>query len=57
VYSPAQCQPTSVNWLRVYPPDDYDSLYVSYSAQTCALTTKVVMTTSTVRPGLTGAGA
>jgi hypothetical protein len=57
VYSPADCQPTSVSWLRIYPPDAYDSLYVQDATQTCALASKVVMTTSTVRPGLTGAGA
>lgn len=57
VYPASQCQPTSVSWLRVYPPGDYDSLYVQYSTQTCALTSKVVLTTSTVRAGLTGAGA
>jgi hypothetical protein len=57
VYSPSECQPTSVSWLRIYPPDDYDSLYVHYPAQTCALTAKVVMRVSAVRAGLTGAGA
>lgn len=57
VYAASQCQPTTVSWLRVYPPGDYGSLYVHYPAQTCALTTKVVLRVSTVRPGLTGAGA
>lgn len=57
VYSPSECQPTSVSWLRIYPPDDYDSLYVHYPAQTCALAAKVVMRVSAVRAGLTGAGA
>ena len=57
VYPAAQCQPTTVSWLRVYPPNDYGSLYVQDSTQTCALTSKVVMTVSAVRPGLTGAGA
>jgi Protein of unknown function (DUF4232) len=57
VYPPSACQPTTVGWLRVYPPGDYGSLYVQYSTQTCALTSKVVMTVSAVRPALTGAGA
>jgi len=57
VFPPSECQPTTVGWLRVYPPGDYGSLYVQYSTQTCALTSKVVMTVSAVRPGLTGAGA
>jgi len=57
VYPPSACHPTTVSWLRVYPPGDYGSLYVKYAAQTCALTTKVVMRVSAVRAGLTGAGA
>jgi len=57
VYPASQCQPTSVSWLRIYPPNDYDSLYLQYATQTCALTSKVTMTVSTVRAGLTGAGA
>jgi hypothetical protein len=57
VYSAAQCQPTNVSWLRIYPPGDYGSLYVQYSTQTCAVMSLVVLRTSTVRAGLTGAGA
>jgi hypothetical protein len=57
VYPASQCQPTTVSWLRVFPPDDYDSLYVQYATQTCALTNKVVMTVTAVRAGLTGVGA
>jgi Protein of unknown function (DUF4232) len=57
VYPPSACQPTTVSWLRVFPPGDYGSIYVQYATQTCALSTKVVMTVSAVRTGLTGAGA
>lgn len=57
VYPASECQPTSVSWLRVYPPGDYGSLYVQYSAQTCAVTSLVVLRVSTVRAGLTGTGA
>jgi len=57
VYPPSSCQPTNVSWLRIYPPDDFDSLYLQYATQTCALASKVTMTVSAVRPGLTGAGA
>ena len=57
VYSPSDCQPTSVSWMRIYPPDDYDSLYVHFPAQTCAVTAKVVIRVSALRPGLTGPGA
>jgi hypothetical protein len=57
VYPPSECQPTAVSWLRIYPPGDYDSLYVQDATQTCALASKVVMRVSAVRPGLTGPGA
>jgi hypothetical protein len=57
VYPASQCNPATVNVLRVYPPGDYDSLYVSDSAQTCALTTKVVMRVSSVQEGAAGPGA
>jgi len=57
VYPAAQCQPTSVSWLRVYPPGDYGSLYVQDSTQTCAMMSQVVLRVSAVRPGLAGAGA
>jgi Protein of unknown function (DUF4232) len=57
VYPASQCNPVAVSWLRVYPPGDYGSLYVPYSTQTCGLSSKVVMTVSAVRTGLTGAGA
>jgi len=57
VYPASQCNPVPVSWLRVYPPGDYGSVYVPYSTQTCGLSSKVVMTVSAVRTGLTGAGA
>jgi len=57
VYPVSQCHPTSVSWLRIYPPGAYDSLYVQYAAQTCAATSLVVLRVSTVRAGLTGVGA
>jgi hypothetical protein len=53
VYSTAQCQPTKVSWLRVYPPGDFGSLYVQYAAQTCAMTSLGVLRVTAVRPGLT----
>lgn len=57
VYPAAQCQPTKVSWLRIYPPGDFDSLYVQDGTQTCALMSKAVLRASAVRAGLTGTGA
>jgi hypothetical protein len=45
------CRLTSVDWLRIYPPGDYGSLYVQYKAQTCANTAKSILTVTAVSPG------
>jgi len=45
------CRLTSVDWLRVYPPGDYGSLYVQYKAQTCANTHKSILTVTAVSAG------
>jgi len=45
------CQLTNVDWLRIYPPGDYGSLYVQYKAQTCANTAKSILTVTAVSPG------
>jgi hypothetical protein len=50
-YPPAQCQPTKVSWLRIYPPGDYGSVYVQYPAQTCANRAEVIMAVTPVRSG------
>lgn len=36
-YPTAQCNPVPVPGLRVYPPNDTDSLYVPYSGTACSL--------------------
>jgi hypothetical protein len=43
------CQITNVSWLRIYPPNDYGSIYVQYQTQTCA--TQSIMSVSRVRAG------
>ncbi|MGH3305439.1 MAG: DUF4232 domain-containing protein, partial [Streptosporangiaceae bacterium] len=53
-YPPSQCQQASVNWLRIYPPGDYGSVYVQYQAQTCARRAEVILSVTAVR---TGAGS
>jgi hypothetical protein len=35
-YDPAVCKPTSVRGLRVYPPHEYDSMFVPASGTGCA---------------------
>jgi uncharacterized protein DUF4232 len=35
-YEPAVCQPTEVRGLRVYPPHDYDSMFVENPGMGCA---------------------
>jgi hypothetical protein len=35
-YDPAACKPTSVRGLRVYPPHEYDSMYVAVPGTGCA---------------------
>jgi hypothetical protein len=47
----ANCHITTVNWLRIYPPGDYGSIYVQYNAQACANTAKPIMSVTTVRTG------
>jgi Protein of unknown function (DUF4232) len=45
------CRLTNVDWLRIYPPGDFGSLYVQYKAQTCANTAKSILTVTAVGPG------
>jgi hypothetical protein len=45
------CRLTTADWLRIYPPGDYGSLYVQYKAQTCANTAKSILTVTAVSPG------
>ena len=47
------CQITNVNWLRIYPPNDYGSIYVQYQTQACASASN--MGVSTVQAGANGA--
>jgi Domain of unknown function (DUF4232) len=45
------CRMTSVDWLRIYPPGDYGSLYVQYKAQTCANTRNSILTVTAAGAG------
>ncbi|MFF0817553.1 DUF4232 domain-containing protein [Rhodococcus sp. NPDC003318] len=35
-YTPAQCEPTPVAGLRIYPPNDSQALYVAHAGTGCA---------------------
>jgi hypothetical protein len=47
----ANCKITSVNWLRIYPPGDYGSIYVQYKTQACANPSQSIMSVTPVRVG------
>ncbi|MFC4854738.1 DUF4232 domain-containing protein [Actinophytocola glycyrrhizae] len=55
-YDPAVCKPTEVRGLRVYPPHDYDSMFLPNPGTGCAGTPPGnQLTVSTVRSGTGGA--
>ena len=45
------CQITTVDWLRIYPPGDFGSVYVQYNTQACASRSKSLMSVTPVRAG------
>jgi Protein of unknown function (DUF4232) len=45
------CKVTNVDWLKIYPPGDYGSIYVQYSTQACAGSSQPTMGVSAVRVG------
>jgi hypothetical protein len=47
----ANCKITTVNWLRIYPPGDYGSIYVQYKTQACANPAQSIMSVTPVRIG------
>jgi len=56
-YDPAVCKPTEVRGLRVYPPHDYDSMFLPNAGTGCAGTPPGnQLTVATVQSG-TGGGA
>ncbi|MFI7674890.1 DUF4232 domain-containing protein [Actinophytocola sp. NPDC049390] len=56
-YDPAECKPTDVRGLRVYPPHEYDSMFVPSPGTGCAGDPPGnQLTVATVKPG-TGGGA
>lgn len=45
------CKLTNVDWLRIYPPGDYGSLYVQYNSQACATSAVSILAVTPVRGG------
>jgi Domain of unknown function (DUF4232) len=55
-YPAARCSLTEAHWLKIYPPNQFSALYLSFSAQTCAggpNATKI-LSVQTVQPGVNG---
>lgn len=55
-YPPSRCTVVHTHWLRVYPPDQFTPLYVSFSSQTCGggASATGILSVQTVQPGATG---
>lgn len=55
-YPASKCTIVHTHWLRVYPPDQFTALYVSFSSQTCGggASAQGILSVQTVQPGATG---
>jgi len=56
-YPSSTCTTVKARWLKIYPPDQFTALYVSFSAQTCSggASATHILSIQTVQPGATGA--
>jgi hypothetical protein len=56
-YPSSKCTIVKAHWLKIYPPDQFTALYVSFSAQTCSggVNATHILSIQTVQPGATGA--
>lgn len=53
VFDSSACKPTAIRGLRVYPPDETSSMFVSRSGTGCAGTTpSAQLRVQTIKPGL-----
>ena len=52
-FPPAKCQPTTAHWLKVYPPNQTEPVFLNFTSKTCAATAKdvTVLNVAPVRPG------
>lgn len=55
-YPRSVCDPVTAHWLRVYPPDQFDPLYIRFTAATCtgSIEGGTTLGIYVVRPGSTG---
>jgi hypothetical protein len=55
-YPPSRCTVVHTHWLRVYPPDQFTPLYISFSSQTCGggASATGILSVQTVQPGANG---
>ena len=52
-FPPAKCQLTTAHWLKVYPPNQTEPVFLNFTSKTCAATAKdvTVLNLAPVRPG------
>jgi hypothetical protein len=50
-FPPGKCQPATVHWLKVYPPNQTEPVYLNFTARTCAAKDVKVLNVAPVRPG------
>jgi len=50
----ANCDPVTVHWLKIFPPENTAALYVGYTAHACASKTATILTTRAVAEGTGG---
>ena len=46
-----QCQPVTADWLKIYPPGDYGSLYIRFHTPACARSSLSILSVTAVRAG------
>ncbi len=54
-YPSSLCTIINVHWLKIYPPDQFTPLYISFSAQACAggASATRILSIQTIQPGAT----
>jgi hypothetical protein len=56
-YPASRCQPVTVSWLRIYPPEESVAGYVAHTFSACAATGTALLTILPVRAGHAVAGS
>jgi hypothetical protein len=50
----ASCDPVTLRWLKIFPPENTAALYVGYTAHACASKTATILTTRAITEGTSG---